>query len=93
MIKARKMQIQGQVQGVNFRESMKQEAHRCGVTGWVRNRPDGSVEAFVQGEPAAIEDILQWARLGPPRARVDALQSEDAAPDLSLKHFERRETA
>jgi len=93
MILARKLQIQGQVQGVGFRESMKREALRCGVTGWVRNREDGSVEAFVQGDAAAIEDILQWARLGPPASRVDALESEHATPDLSLKSFDRRDTA
>lgn len=92
-IVARKLRIRGRVQGVNYRESMRRMAEAFGVAGWVRNRADGSVEAFVQGEPAPIEDLLQWARLGPPNARVDDLTSEDADPDSSLKTFERRELA
>ena len=68
-------------------------AKQLSVTGWVRNRADGSVEAFVQGELASIEDILQWARLGPPNARVDDLETEEAQGDPSIKSFERRETA
>ncbi len=62
--------ITGRVQGVFFRDSCKQEADRHHVIGWVRNNPDGSVEALFQGDPSAIEQILAWCHTGPPRARV-----------------------
>jgi acylphosphatase len=90
---ARKLRVRGRVQGVSYRESMCKMATQLGCTGWVRNRADGSVEAHVQGDVAAVEDLLQWARLGPPTARVDDLTSEDADVDNALKKFERRETA
>ncbi len=83
----------GHVQGVKFRESMVLYAKGLGVSGWVRNRADGSVEAFAQGDHAAVEDLLQWARLGPPTAQVDALDTDPALPDPTLKTFERRENA
>ena len=70
--------IHGHVQGVWFRDSMRREAGRLGVTGWVRNRPDGAVEAVVQGDPAAVEAIVLWAHRGPPSARVDKVDGESA---------------
>jgi acylphosphatase len=90
MIIARTIKLSGNVQGVSFRDSMVREALRVGLVGWVRNLADGSVEAFAQGEPVAMEDILQWARLGPPGSQVDDLESESAAIDPALKTFERR---
>jgi len=90
---ARKIQVRGRVQGVGFRESKRKMAQQLGVVGWVLNRPDGSVEAFVQGELVAVEDMLQWCRLGPPHSSVEDLGSETAEPDPSLKSFERRELA
>ena len=59
--------IHGRVQGVFFRDSMRREAIRLGIAGWVRNRSDGTVEATVQGEPDAVEAILRWAHRGPAR--------------------------
>lgn len=64
------------------------EAERLGVTGWVRNRSDGSVEAVVQGSPAAVDAIIDWARRGPELARVTDLQMADA--DGSFSSFEKR---
>jgi len=89
---ARHLRIRGRVQGVFFRESMRQEAERLGVTGWVRNRADGSVEAWIQGEQAALHELLAWSRRGPPRAEVSGVEEEPASPDTTLTAFERRET-
>lgn len=76
---ARQLLIRGRVQGVGYRESMRYEAERLGVTGWVRNRSDGSVEAVVDGEPWAVDAITAWARVGPRSARVDAVEMSEFA--------------
>ena len=86
----RRLAISGRVQGVFFREAMRQEAARLGVSGWVRNRRDGSVEAVVQGAPAAVEAIVAWARRGPPDAAVGSLEASEAEGDFS--GFEKRAT-
>jgi acylphosphatase len=62
--------IHGRVQGVGFRESMVFEANRLGARGWVRNRADGSVEAVVDGAPAARAALARWAQRGPDAAEV-----------------------
>jgi acylphosphatase len=71
--------IHGRVQGVFFRDSMRQEARRLGINGWVRNRNDGCVEAIVAGEAADVEAIVRWARLGPPAAEVTQVDVEPAS--------------
>jgi acylphosphatase len=83
----------GRVQGVWFREGMRREAERLGVGGWVRNRRDGTVEAVVQGSPAAIDAIVQWARRGPEAAQVERLEVGDAEGSGDFPAFEKRPTA
>lgn len=63
--------IYGKVQGVFFRLSTQKKAQAAGVSGWVRNRPDGSVEAVFEGDQAAVDTVLEWCRNGPSHARVD----------------------
>ena len=70
--------IHGLVQGVFFRDSMRREALRLGVNGWVRNRADGTVEAVVQGSSAAVEALLRWAQRGPELAWVERVETEAA---------------
>ena len=66
----------GRVQGVFYRASTVKEASRLGLTGWVRNEPDGSVVLEAQGAKEAVERLLDWARKGPPGARVAGLDSD-----------------
>jgi acylphosphatase len=74
------VKIRGLVHGVSFRASMAQIASDLGVKGWVRNLPDGSVEAFLEGDERNVRRVLDWARLGPPRARVDRVDVEVTSP-------------
>lgn len=90
---ARRLVIQGRVQGVFFRESLRQEAERLGIAGWVRNRADGDVEALIQGDAAAVEALAAWAHRGPPAARVDRVDIRLDEPVPTLTEFERRPTA
>ena len=60
----------GIVQGVGFREGMRRHAERVGVRGWVRNRDDGTVEALVEGDVAAVDALVEWLRGGGPRGAV-----------------------
>lgn len=70
-----RLRIFGQVQGVFFRESMRQQALSLNLRGWVRNRRDGSVEAVVQGAPEAVAQLRAWAERGPERARVERVEA------------------
>jgi acylphosphatase len=67
----------GEVQGVFFRDSTREEARRVGVTGWVRNRRDGAVEAEFQGPPDAVEQMVTFCRHGPGRADVSRVQAQE----------------
>ena len=86
----RQISVSGRVQGVGFRDALQREARRLGVTGWVRNRADGSVEAVLQGSPEAVEKIIAWARRGPPAALVAAVRTGLPATqfDRSYASFE-----
>lgn len=68
--------VTGQVQGVGFRFATVRRAHELGLTGWVRNQGDGSVQALLQGPVDQIDEMLSWLQYGPPRARVDHVDVE-----------------
>jgi acylphosphatase len=70
----RRVLVTGRVQNVWFRDSCRSEALARGVAGWVRNRPDGSVEGVFEGSRDAVEQMVAWCRVGPSRARVDAVE-------------------
>jgi len=79
--------ITGRVQGVWFRGWVCEEARRLGLTGWVRNEPDGSVAALFVGPGAAVAAMLALCREGPPPARVDAVETTPVAPVPELAEF------
>lgn len=79
--------VRGRVQGVGFRAATRCRARELGLNGYVRNLPDGRVEAFAQGEPAAIAALAQWLHHGPPMARVEDVQREVATIDDQMIGF------
>jgi acylphosphatase len=78
--KSVRVRITGRVQGVWYRGWTVDRARELGLSGWVRNRRDGSVEAVLAGDEAAVDDMLARLREGPPAARVDDVAVEHAAP-------------
>ena len=74
MAKAVVVTVTGRVQGVSFRWYAMQEAERLGVHGWVRNEPDGSVAAHLEGDDRAVESMVEWCRHGPAGARVEHVE-------------------
>jgi acylphosphatase len=78
---AKSFRARGRVQGVYFRDTLRQEAERAGVGGWVRNRADGDVEGVLEGDGETVAALLELIRRGPGRARVEALDVEDAEPE------------
>jgi acylphosphatase len=85
--KALHVTVTGLVQGVGFRYSTKRAASRLHVAGWVRNRPDGSVEVFAQGKPESVEKLRSWLQKGPPGARVDNMDARQAQVEDGLQRF------
>lgn len=73
----RHLRIHGRVQGVGYRWSLCSEAQRLGLSGWVRNRRDGTVEALVRGPAEAVDALLVWAQRGPSMARVDRVVCQE----------------
>lgn len=78
---ARRVVVWGRVQGVFFRDCTRTEAERRGVAGWVSNRRDGAVEAIFEGDPGAVEALVEWCRSGPRHADVDSLEVSEAEPE------------
>ena len=88
----RHLRISGRVQGVFFREAMRQRANQLKVTGWVRNRSDGTVEAVVQGQAIEIETLIDWAQHGPDAAKVDRVEIEAAEDEGDHAIFDKKPT-
>lgn len=82
--------IEGYVQGVGYRASCQREAQVLGLTGWVRNRWDGTVEALLEGPADRVDKMVEWCRQGPPRAEVTRVEVRDAPPGEPLKSFNVR---
>lgn len=80
--------IGGRVQGVFFRDSARREARSIGVTGWVRNRSNGSVEAVVEGPEDRVRRFVAWCRRGPSAARVDRVQETLETPTGEFDSFD-----
>lgn len=79
---AKLLRIHGLVQGVGYRGSMRHEAARLNLSGWVKNRGDGTVEALVCGSTAQVALILEWVRQGPHFARVDRLAVAETEAEI-----------
>ncbi len=86
-MKALYTRIYGRVQGVWFRASTKDQADQLGVSGWVRNRADGAVEAFIQGNHKAVDELVEWCRQGPPGAYVERVDVEETDPADEIEGF------
>ena len=84
----RHIRIYGQVQGVFFRESMRQQANQLGITGWARNRSDGTVEAVIQGNASSVDKLIEWSRRGPGRAQVDRVTIEPVDDGVDYASFD-----
>ncbi len=80
MIVRRRVVAHGRVQGVWFRETARRRAESLGVRGWVRNNPDGTVEAELEGDAEDVAVLVAWFEHGPPDARVERLVVEELRP-------------
>lgn len=92
-IVARRIVVRGRVQGVGFRFAAVDAAAEIGVTGWVRNCADGTVEILAQGTQDQVARMIAWAERGPPAARVSAVDVVEPPPDPALDSFEQRGTS
>lgn len=79
------VRVIGRVQGVGFRAATVRQAHLLGVTGWVRNVPDGSVEVLIQGKPEQVDQMLSWLHRGPPAGQVREVLHQQ---NHTERHFE-----
>jgi acylphosphatase len=86
---ARRVRVTGRVQGVFFRAWTRDEARSLGVKGWVCNSADGAVEAHLEGEDSAVDELIRRMRHGPPHAKVVEVQMSEA-PEEKLDRFEVR---
>ena len=87
MTKAAHILVTGQVQGVGYRQACRSTARKLGLVGWVRNLPDGRVEAFAQGASDDVDRLLDWLWVGPSGARVVGVESDVVAGDRTITDF------
>jgi acylphosphatase len=78
---AKRVVVHGDVQGVFFRDSTEKEAQKQGVSGWVKNRDDGAVEALFEGDPSSVDAMVDFAKSGPSQADVEDVEVSDAEPE------------
>ncbi|RKE25202.1 acylphosphatase [Paraburkholderia sp. BL23I1N1] len=83
MLETRLVQVRGQVQGIGYREACVRQAQTAGVTGWVRNRLDGSVEVMLQGSPEQLADMCVWLSEGMSAALVETLEVTEMQPPFA----------
>lgn len=81
------IRIYGQVQGVFFRQSAKQEAEKLGIVGWVKNKSDGSVEIMTEGGKENIDKFIKWCKSGPPFAKVEKVEIEEFKKSEDFSDF------
>ena len=81
--------IEGRVQGVGFRAATVRQAHQLKLGGWVRNLPDGRVEALIQGDRTHVDRMLSWLLQGPPAARVTNVSHTETQTDRHYDRFEQ----
>jgi len=86
---SRRVVVHGRVQGVFFRDSVRERARAHGVSGWIRNRSDGAVEAVLEGRPDNVERVVRFCRTGPRQALVERIDVTDEEPE-GLRRFEIR---
>lgn len=84
--------VKGLVQGVFFRSNTRKKAQQLGLRGWVKNLPDGKVEAVLEGEREKVEQMIEWAKRGPPSAQVDGVEIEWEKYKEEFNDFEIRYT-
>jgi acylphosphatase len=93
MLETRLVKVRGLVHGIGYQEACVRRAHTLGVTGWVRNHMDGSVEAMVQGSPEQLADMCAWLSEGMSAALVDRIEVTEVPPPFArFEHFERLST-
>lgn len=81
--------VRGRVQGVFFRDTTRRRAAAAGISGWVSNRPDGAVEAVFEGDPQAVDELVEFCRHGPSRAEVTLVDVVEEEPE-GLSGFQVR---
>jgi acylphosphatase len=92
-LESRLVRVRGRVQGIGYRDACIREARALGITGWVRNRLDDSVEAMLQGSPQQLAAMCEWLRDGMPAALVEALEITEVPPPFArFDRFERLPT-
>ncbi len=93
LLETRLVQVRGQVQGIGYREACVRKAQAMGVTGWVRNRMNGSVEVMLQGSPEQLANMCAWLSEGMSAALVDELEVTEVEPPFArFDYFERLPT-